>query len=77
MFDLICSSSPMTKGFRFDASKIELATAREKQTRLNDLKSAWMIRRTKTKTIASQLPTKTDQVVFCSLSPFQVNNKTL
>ena len=62
----------MTKGFRFDATKLELAAAREKQTRLNELKRAWMIRRTKSKTIKDQLPTKKDQVVFCSLSPLQV-----
>ena len=35
---------PMTKGYRIDASKLELATAREKQTTLNNLKRAWMIR---------------------------------
>lgn len=64
-------STIMTRGFRVDATKGELATAREKQAKLNKLKKAWMIRRTKDKVISSQLPTKTDQVVFCGLSEFQ------
>ena len=62
----------MTKGFRIDATKLELATARDKQEQLNTMKRAWMMRRTKNRTIADQLPKKQDQVVFCSLSKFQV-----
>ena len=62
----------MTRGFRFDATKVDLATAREKQNELNELKSAWMLRRVKANTIGDNLPRKTDQIVFCSLSPFQV-----
>ena len=65
-------SQPMTRGFRFDATKVDLATAREKQNELNELKSAWMLRRVKANTIGDNLPRKTDQIVFCSLSPFQV-----
>jgi len=66
-------SSPMTKGFRLDATKAELATARLKQVKLNSLKQAWMIRRTKDGVISDQLPKKTDQVVFCGLSKFQMS----
>jgi len=66
-------SSPMTKGFRQDASKAELANARIKQVKLNSLKQTWMIRRTKDGVIADQLPKKTDQVVFCGLSNFQLS----
>jgi len=66
-------SSPMTKGFRLDATKAELATARLKQVKLNTLKQAWMIRRTKDGVISDQLPKKTDQVVFCGLSKFQMS----
>jgi SNF2 family DNA or RNA helicase len=61
----------MTRGFKFDATKLELATARLKQTKLNEVKQAWMLRRTKDRVIADQLPKKTDQVVFCALSPAQ------
>lgn len=64
-------SQPMTKGFRLDATKGDLATARERQKRLNCIKNPWIIRRTKDKTISHQLPKKTDQVVFCALSKFQ------
>jgi hypothetical protein len=61
-------SGPMTRGFKFDATKLELATARLKQVKLNQAKQAWMLRRTKNRVIADQLPKKTDQVVFCALS---------
>ena len=64
-------SQPMTRGFRQDASKYELATARKKQKTLNSLKSNWMIRRTKESEISDQLPKKTDQIIFCGLSEFQ------
>jgi SNF2 family DNA or RNA helicase len=62
----------MTKGFKFDATKLELATARLKQTKLNQAKQAWMLRRTKNRVIAHQLPKKSDQVVFCALSEAQL-----
>ena len=64
-------SLPMVRGFRQDASKEELATARLKQTKFNALKQTWLIRRTKNGVIADQLPQKTDQVLFCGLSSFQ------
>ena len=69
---MILFSVPMTRGSRFDATKQDLAVGREKQNQLNQMKRTWMIRRTKSKTISDQLPRKNDQVVFCSLSPFQV-----
>ena len=72
MSQLFYCSVPMTRGSRFDATKQDLAIAREKQNQLNQMKRTWMIRRTKSKTISDQLPRKNDQVVFCSLSPFQV-----
>jgi len=66
-------TSPMTKGFRLDATKAELAAARKSQAKLNTLKQSWMIRRTKDGVISDQLPKKTDQVVFCGLSQFQMS----
>ena len=64
-------SLPMVRGFRQDADAAELAAARTKQTKLNELKQTWLIRRTKAGEIAAQLPRKTDQVVFCGLSVSQ------
>ena len=64
-------SLPMVRGFRQDADAAELSAARTKQTKLNELKQTWLIRRTKAGEIAAQLPRKTDQVVFCGLSVFQ------
>ena len=66
-------TSPMTKGFRLDATKAELAAARKSQAKLNTLKQSWMIRRTKDGVISDQLPKKIDQVVFCGLSKFQMS----
>ena len=52
-------SQPMACGFRQDASKYELATAR------------MIIHRTKESEISDQLPKKTDRIIFCGLSEFQ------
>ena len=62
----------MTKNFRLDATKAELANARLKQVKLNTLKQAWMIRRTQDGVISDHLPNKKDQVVFSALSKFQM-----
>ena len=36
----------------------------------------WVLRRTKDKTVADQLPAKVDQIVYCQPSDFQVRVPT-
>ena len=62
-------SSPMTKDFRLDATKAKLANARLRQVKLNTVRQAWMIRRTKDGVISDYLPKNIDQVGFSGLSP--------
>ena len=40
---------------------------------LDEEKARWVLRRTKDKTVADQLPTKVDQVVYCQPSSFQLS----
>ena len=64
-------SLPMVRGFKQDATSNELSEARKKQEEFNAQKQHWLIRRTKASVIGDQLPTKSDQVIFCGLSAFQ------
>eukprot|EP00094_Tigriopus_californicus_P010514 TCALIF_10142-PA protein Name:"Similar to ERCC6L2 DNA excision repair protein ERCC-6-like 2 (Bos taurus)" AED:0.30 eAED:0.30 QI:0/0/0/0.5/1/1/2/0/963 len=66
-------SQPIEKGLRIDAKKVELARARQLQSDLNKLKEKYVLRRTKDNTIRDQLPKKTDQIVFCHPSQFQLS----
>ena len=59
-------------GLRIDALKGELAEARKLLRKLEEIKTAWVLRRTKDNTIASQMPKKVDQVVFCQPSEPQI-----
>lgn len=45
--------------------------AEKYQGQLEELLSKYMLRRTKDGTIKDQLPTKTDNIVFCRLAPMQ------
>ena len=45
--------------------------AEKYQGKLEELLSSYMLRRTKDGTIKDQLPTKTDNIVFCRLAPMQ------
>ncbi|XP_076066387.1 uncharacterized protein LOC143039912 isoform X2 [Oratosquilla oratoria] len=61
---------PIERGQKQQATKRELAESYKKR---KDLVSVWkqfLIRRTK-KLISNQLPSKTDQVVYCRMSQFQ------
>ncbi|XP_041475305.1 DNA excision repair protein ERCC-6-like 2 [Lytechinus variegatus] len=62
----------ITTGQKYNASKRELADARQVAKKFAALRSKWMIRRTKS-LIAHQLPTKDENVVFCKLSSFQLD----
>ncbi|XP_063962861.1 DNA excision repair protein ERCC-6-like 2 isoform X2 [Lytechinus pictus] len=62
----------ITTGQKYNASKRELADARQVAKKFAALRSKWMIRRTKS-IIAHQLPTKDEHVVFCKLSSFQLD----
>ncbi len=64
-------SKPIERGNRFDATKMELATARDLQRRLEAYRESRVLRRTKEKTLAEELPKKTDQIVYCQPSAFQ------
>ena len=64
-------SSPIERGLRRDATKGELAKARKLQSRLDEIKNRFVLRRTKEGTIKDQMPKKTDQVVLCKMSHFQ------
>lgn len=66
-------SQPIERGLRVDAKKAELAQARQLQSDLNQLKEKYVLRRTKNNTIREQLPQKTDQIVFCQPSQFQLS----
>ncbi|XP_019852622.1 PREDICTED: DNA excision repair protein ERCC-6-like 2 isoform X2 [Amphimedon queenslandica] len=63
---------PLLQGQKFDCTRRELATAKEKQQQLSQLLSDWMIRRTK-ELIADQLPKKEEFVVFCPVTKLQGN----
>ena len=63
---------PIERGLVVDASKGDLARARNLLASLEEEKARWVLRRTKDKTVADQLPTKVDQVVYCQPSPFQL-----
>eukprot|EP00095_Tigriopus_kingsejongensis_P000343 maker-scaffold194_size270518-snap-gene-1.28 protein:Tk00343 transcript:maker-scaffold194_size270518-snap-gene-1.28-mRNA-1 annotation:"hypothetical protein CAPTEDRAFT_223034" len=66
-------SQNIEKGLKVDATKVELAKARELQKELDSFRTQFVLRRTKDKTIQDQLPKKTDQVVFCQPSKFQLS----
>ncbi|XP_071481767.1 uncharacterized protein [Diadema antillarum] len=61
----------ITMGQKYNANKRELARARKVAKKFASLRGKWMIRRTKA-LISHQLPTKDEHVVFCNLSPFQI-----
>ena len=63
---------PIERGLVVDASKGKLARARNLLKALEEEKARWVLRRTKDKTVADQLPTKVDQVVYCQPSSFQL-----
>ena len=46
--------------------------ARERQEDLKKLLEKYLLRRTKDNTIKDQLPSKTDNIVFCELSELQL-----
>ncbi|XP_030852582.1 DNA excision repair protein ERCC-6-like 2 [Strongylocentrotus purpuratus] len=62
----------ITAGQKYNANKRELANARQVAKRFASKRSQWMIRRTKS-IIAHQLPSKDENVVFCTLSSFQLD----
>ena len=64
---------PIERGLVVDASKGNLAKARNLLKDLEEEKARWVLRRTKDKTVADQLPTKVDQVVYCQPSSFQLS----
>ena len=58
------------KGLKQDATKRELAEARQAQTRLTEARNLWLLRRTKS-IIAQQLPEREEMVVYCPPSDLQ------
>ncbi|XP_014786401.1 LOW QUALITY PROTEIN: DNA excision repair protein ERCC-6-like 2 [Octopus bimaculoides] len=58
------------QGQKHDATKRELAEARQAKQKFCDIRDQIMIRRTKI-IIKDQLPNKDDNIVFCKLSDFQ------
>ncbi|XP_004345277.1 stretch responsive protein [Capsaspora owczarzaki ATCC 30864] len=61
---------PIKVGHRHDATMLELATGRRAVDNLNAEAKTFFLRRTK-QLIAHQLPSKTEQIVFCHLTDLQ------
>eukprot|EP00884_Botryococcus_braunii_P005792 jgi/Botrbrau1/15213/Bobra.0149s0068.5 len=64
-------AKPLKEGQRSDADLRMLAKAKKRQVQLTKVLNKYLLRRTKEGSIKDQLPTKTDHIVFCALSPLQ------
>jgi SNF2 family DNA or RNA helicase len=61
----------MQQAQRFDVDERTLGLGRQRADALSRLLKKYLLKRTKAKVLAGQLPVKQDNVVFCELSPLQ------